>query len=169
MAKVILVCGLPGSGKSTLADELAKALGLPLFSKDILEASIVESGALKADQLNGAGYTLLRNLVDEHLNRKASVIVDFIADKNRVNDLWPELLTKDLVVIECICTDKEEHKRRIETRQRNIKGWYELSWSQVEEISKKYTSLVSDRLVLDTVQSKSYLLEEALIYVSNQV
>ncbi|MDN3649586.1 AAA family ATPase [Reinekea marina] len=167
MAKVILICGLPGSGKSTLAEELAKTLGLPLFSKDKLEASIVEHGALRTELLNGIGYTLLKNLVDEHLERQSSVIVDFIADKNRVNELWPDLLTKELIAIECICSDKAEHKRRIESRKRNIKGWYELSWVDVVEISTKYTPLISSRLILDTIQSKSVLLEETLSYVSN--
>jgi adenylate kinase family enzyme len=36
MAKEILVCGLPGVGKSTLAEEIAKSLGLPLFSKSVV-------------------------------------------------------------------------------------------------------------------------------------
>jgi len=167
MAKVILICGLPGSGKSTLAEELAKSLSLPLFSKDVLEASIIESGVLLTEQLNGVGYTLLKNLVNEHLKRQSSVIVDFIADKNRVNELWPDLLTKNLIVIECVCSDKAEHKRRIGSRERNIAGWYELSWQEVEEISTRYSPLVSNRLVLDTVQSSSSLLANALSYVSH--
>lgn len=167
MAKVILTCGLPGTGKSALAEELAKALSLPLFSKDVLEASILESGVLPKEQLNGVGYVLLKNLVNEHLKRQSSVIVDFTADRNRVNELWPELLTKNLTVIECVCSDTAEHKRRIESRKRNITGWYELSWQEVEEISTRYTPLVSNRLVLDTIQSSSSLLANALSYVSN--
>ncbi|WP_044617846.1 AAA family ATPase [Gynuella sunshinyii] len=166
MAKVILICGLPGSGKSTIAGKLATSLGLPLFSKDKLEASIVENGALKTEVLNNVGYTLLKNLVDEHLDRNTSVIVDFIADKNRVNELWPELLGKEMVVIECVCSDKTEHKRRIESRRRNIKGWYELSWADVEEITSKYTPLTPNRLIVDTVRNESSILEKILNYVS---
>jgi adenylate kinase family enzyme len=167
MAKVILVCGVPGVGKSTLAEEIAKSLDLPLFSKDKLEASLVENGLVRTEQLNGVGYTLLKNLVNEHLSRQQSIIIDLIADKNRVLDLWPELLTKDLVAIECICTDKLVHKSRIESRQRNITGWYELNWTEIEDISAKYSPLVSDRLILDTTNGDSSILTRALKYVSN--
>lgn len=34
---VVLVNGLPAAGKSTLAPKLARALGLPLFSKDVIK------------------------------------------------------------------------------------------------------------------------------------
>lgn len=36
---VVLVNGLPAAGKSTLAAPLASALGLPLFSKDVIKES----------------------------------------------------------------------------------------------------------------------------------
>src|SRR5262249_20264456 len=39
----ILVSGLPGSGKSTLAQQLASALGLPLFDKDTILERLFES------------------------------------------------------------------------------------------------------------------------------
>ena len=37
MGLVVLVNGLPASGKSTLAPLLARSLGLPLFSKDVIK------------------------------------------------------------------------------------------------------------------------------------
>jgi predicted kinase len=45
---VVLVNGLSGSGKSTLARALSRALGLPLFSKDVVKETL-------ADQLGVAG------------------------------------------------------------------------------------------------------------------
>lgn len=41
--RILLVSGAPGAGKSTLAGPLAAALGLPLFSKDLLKESLMDS------------------------------------------------------------------------------------------------------------------------------
>jgi predicted kinase len=38
----VVVSGPPGSGKSTLAEQLAPALGLPLFAKDTIKLALVE-------------------------------------------------------------------------------------------------------------------------------
>lgn len=169
MAKVILVCGLPGTGKSTLAEAIATHLKLPLFSKDKLEASLIEHGVLTADELNGVGYTLLKNIVNDHLNRQTHVVLDFIADQNRVNTFWPELLNEQIVSIECRCTDRVEHRNRIETRDRNIQGWYELKWSDVENIEKVYQPLMPNRYIVDTSKTSELNHDEILKYVSNQM
>lgn len=39
---VVLVNGLSGSGKSTLARALSRALGLPLFSKDVIKETLAD-------------------------------------------------------------------------------------------------------------------------------
>lgn len=41
--RIVLVSGAPGAGKSTLALPLAKELGLPLFSKDAIKESLMET------------------------------------------------------------------------------------------------------------------------------
>jgi dephospho-CoA kinase len=41
--QVVVVSGAPGAGKSTLAVPLARALGFPLVSKDVIKESLFDS------------------------------------------------------------------------------------------------------------------------------
>lgn len=43
MRRVVIVSGAPGAGKSTLAGPLARALDLPLLSKDIIKERLADS------------------------------------------------------------------------------------------------------------------------------
>jgi len=36
-------------------------------------------------------------------------------------------------VIECTCSDESLYRSRLKTRKRNIPGWHELEWSDVEK------------------------------------
>ena len=46
--KLIVVSGLPGSGKSTVADGLSRALSIPVFSIDPIEAAMWRGGLAKS-------------------------------------------------------------------------------------------------------------------------
>jgi hypothetical protein len=54
-------------------------------------------------------------------------------------------------VIECTCRDVEVLRRRVEHRCRDIPGWYELTWSQVERSRSNYVALEEPKLVVDAV------------------
>jgi predicted kinase len=60
--KLIVFSGLPGTGKSSLAEAVAKDLGIPVFAKDWLEATLLRSGLVPTVEdkpLGFAGYELL--------------------------------------------------------------------------------------------------------------
>lgn len=63
--RLVIVSGAPGTGKTTLAVPLAKALGFPLFSKDLIKETLTEDlgdgcGDLAASRrIGGAAMNLL--------------------------------------------------------------------------------------------------------------
>ena len=70
--KLIVFSGLPGTGKSTLAEAVGKALQIPVFAKDWLEATLLKSGlkpTLEDKSLGFAGYELLTVLAQRQLGR----------------------------------------------------------------------------------------------------
>ena len=50
--------------------------------------------------------------------------------------------------IEVICSDRLEHRRRVETRHSNISGLKLPTWKEVE--SRRYHQWTRDRIVIDT-------------------
>lgn len=55
----------------------------------------------------------------------------------------------DWRVIECVCSNESVHRDRLHTRERNIPGWHELEWSDVEKVKQYYQPWNEERLVVD--------------------
>ena len=165
---IIVIGGISGAGKSTLAKELSKLLNIPSFSKDELEAAVSRKGLCNNKDTKNVGYELLSVLAQNQIDNNGSVIIDFIASKQRVMALWPKLLTNDIKYIECICSNVDIHKQRIESRNRGITGWYELTWSDVLKTKKVFQPLQENRLVLDSTNSLNDNIDKAIKYVSQQ-
>ena len=153
--KLIVFSGLPGTGKSTLAEIVGKWLHIPVFAKDWLEATLLRNGlqpTVNEKSLGYVGYELLTVLAERQLILEQSVILDSVASTHAIRNTWKELSTRygaDMRVIECVCSDQVLHRVRLGTRDRNIPGWHELEWSDVEKVKQYYQAWDEDRLVLD--------------------
>jgi len=168
--KMILFSGLPGTGKSTLAEIIGRQLCIPVFAKDWLEASLLRSG-LKSkmdDKLLGfAGYELLTMLAERQFMLGQSVILDSVASTQTIRDTWRRLANQyqaEWRVMECICSDVNLHRARLNTRQRNIPGWHELEWADVEKVKGYYPPWDEQHLVLDMVNPLQENLSKARSY-----
>jgi predicted kinase len=169
--KLIVLSGLPGSGKSVLAEGLSRSLSVPVFSIDPIEAAMWRGGLAKA-QTGIAAYDVAIALADEHLRLGHSVIADAVNPVEAPRAAWRNLAAKyraELRIIECICADEAEHRRRIEAWVRSIDGMPEITWARVLERRAEYEAWADARLTLDTsVDVPERLLAEALNYVRRQ-
>ena len=168
--KLIVFSGLPGTGKSTLAEALGRDFGIPVFAKDWLEATLLRSGLKPARENNSlgfAGYELLLTLAERQLMLGQSVILDSVAAAQTIRSAWHKLAEQyhaDWRVIECFCSDESLHRTRLKGRKRDIPGWHELEWSEVERVKRYYTSWTGERLVLDMANSLTENLLKAKTY-----
>jgi predicted kinase len=168
--KLIVFSGLPGTGKSTLAEAMGKVLGIPVFAKDWLEATLVRSElkpTREEKSLGFAGYELLTALAERQLMLGQSVILDSVAASQAIRKVWRQLSDQygaDWRVIECICSSETLHRSRLSGRKRDIPGWHELEWSEVERVKLYYASWEGERLVLDMTNALSENLLKARTY-----
>jgi hypothetical protein len=158
---LVVFAGLPGTGKSALAEAAGHTLGIPVFAKDHLEASLRRSArerGLAPEEmpwLGYAGYDLLTTLAERQLRVGQSAILDSVATSERIRAQWRGLAATygaTWRVVECICSDEAVHRARLGVRARGIPGWYELKWSDVEAVRAKYEPWDEERLVVDAVR-----------------
>jgi predicted kinase len=111
--KLILVTGLPGTGKSTMADRIGQQLQIPVFAKDLVEATLRRCGTTHV--LEGqvpasyAAYELLFMLAQRQLAMKQSCIVDCVASHAALRTQFQSIARQNAAtwyVIECVCSNE---------------------------------------------------------------
>jgi adenylate kinase family enzyme len=153
---VTVFTGLPGTGKSTLAEAVAKTLRVPAFAGDWLMGALKPSGVLLG--LERSAYLemnrrLLWTLVSRQLMLDQSAILDTIVDETSVGR-WREQarpFRARVLIVQCVCSDEDLHRSRVEGRQRGIPGWHEIDWDHVERMRVEFPRLSSPDLVVDAV------------------
>jgi hypothetical protein len=69
-------------------------------------------------------------------------------------------------VIETVCPDEAEHRRRVETRTCDLEGFTLPSWEHVRRTAEDYEPRTdADRLVIDTRQPPHVCVERALAHL----
>ena len=168
--KLVIFSGLPGTGKSSLAEAVGRHFGIPVFAKDWLEASLLQSElkpTSKEKSLGYAGYELLTVLAKRQLMLGQSVILDSVAATKTIRMEWRKLTKRyqaEWRVIECVCSDESIHRARLKVRKRGIPGWHELEWSEVEGVKNYYVPWRQNRLVLDMANPLKENLAKAKAY-----
>lgn len=102
-----------------------------------------------------------------------AVVADCVNPVSESRAAWRELARTSAVSrldIEVLCSDKAEHRRRVEQRTPDIAGFVVPDWNSVE--AHTYEPWSGDRLIVDTavlsVEESLRLIEERLSFVKRR-
>jgi predicted kinase len=140
--------GLPGVGKSMLAKNIAKSLNAVYIRIDTIEQGLRD---LCNFNVQGEGYRLAYKIVQDNLRVGNSVVSDQCNPINLTRKEWNEVAIKNncnYVNIEIICSDKSEHKNRVENREKEIKNITLPTWEEVVE--REYDVWDEEHIIIDT-------------------
>jgi predicted kinase len=140
--------GLPGTGKSTLAKNISKKLNAVYVRIDTIEQGIRD---LCKFDVQAEGYGLAYKIVEDNLKIGNNVISDQCNPINLTRKEWNDVAIKNnckYMNIEVLCSNKEEHKNRIENRKMEVENLKLPSWKEVME--REYESWNEKHITIDT-------------------
>jgi predicted kinase len=147
---LIVFSGLPGAGKSSLAKELSSRIGATYLRIDRIEQAIVSS-SLGIEAVEESGYLAANVLAEDNLRLGLRVIADAVNPIDLARDAWLAVAARvncPIVEIEVVCSDIDEHRRRVETRVADIAGHKLPTWQAVQQLD--YHPWRRDRVIIDT-------------------
>lgn len=148
---LIVFSGLPGSGKTTLSRPVAAALGATWLRVDAIESAMWRAGVDSAQPTGYAAYVVAYALADAHLGMGATVVVDAVNAVEPARAGWRDVAGRHgapMHVVEVVCGDLDEHRRRVERRVPEHDQSFQPSWEQVR--TREYTPWQEERFVVDT-------------------
>jgi len=146
---LIIFSGLPGCGKSTLAAKLASAVGATYLRIDTIEQGLRD--ICQISQIDGKGYELTHRIAQENLRLGNTVIADSVNPWPLTRSGWDsvaEEIGANFFNIEIVCSDKDEHKSRVEARRASIPDLKLPTWQEV--LGRDYKPWDEERFQLDT-------------------
>ncbi|AEV82536.1 adenylate cyclase [Actinoplanes sp. SE50] len=144
--------GLPGVGKSTLAAAVAAELPAAVLAVDTVDFAL-QRYAVHEPRPGYAAYGVVAALAEAQLRIGHHVIIDAVSPVKAARDLWVELADRigvPLRVVEVVCGDDAEHRRRVEARYETRDHEGVPDWVRVLERQSEYEPYLGPRLVVDT-------------------
>lgn len=151
MARLYIFSGLPGVGKTTLARHLATRLSATYIRIDTVEQALRD---LYSGEVQGEGYDISYRIAKDNLALGSDVVADSCNPIKLTRKEWERVAHDsgcDYVNIHIICSDPDEHRRRVETRVSTVAGLTMPTWEDVE--NREYHTWSTPRIYLDTASA----------------
>ena len=161
---LFIFSGLPASGKSTLAKFVTKEYNAVYLRIDTVEQGLRD---LCNIDVQGEGYRLSYRIAADNLQLGHNIVVDSCNPIQLTRDEWQETAKKngaEFINIEVVCSDKNEHRKRVEERKSEIPGLKLPTWKEVQ--NREFHPWKNDRIVIDTANKS---VEESLEEIKHKI
>lgn len=159
--------GLPGSGKTTLSRLLAQRVGAAYLRIDTIEQALRD---LCAFNVEGEGYRLTYRVAADILGTGVSAVADSCNPIELTRREWEQVALQagaQYANIEVVCSDMQEHQKRVETRRPTIPGLNLPTWLDVQ--NREYHAWTVERIVIDTAgRTESECIDELIAQLSEK-
>jgi len=150
---LVVFGGLPGTGKTCIAREVVRRSGAIYLRIDAIEQAIRAAAGL-GDDVGAAGYEVAYALAEANLALGRLVVADSVNPIAATREAWRQVAARTsspLLEVEILCSDKAEHRRRVEARRADIPGLRLPGWEDVA--ARDYEPWLDRTLVIDTANA----------------
>ncbi len=143
-----IFAGLPGTGKTTLAQGLCRTINATYLRIDTLEQALRDLCCMSPHE---EGYKLAHRMAKENLQLGSNVIADSCNPLSLSRIDWMDIALSTaatFINIEVVCSDRHEHRQRVETRETTVPGLLLPTWNEVK--NREYDPWLSERIIIDT-------------------
>jgi predicted kinase len=139
--------GRSGTGKTTVARGVVRELGAVYLRIDSIEHAMREAGW----RVESEGYRVARAVAEDNLRLGRIVLADCVNPWPLTRAEWRAVAERagvPMLEVEFVCSDLQEHRRRVETRTSDIAGHSQPTWQDV--LDRDYREWDGEPLVVDT-------------------